>query len=131
MHGALHKWIRTAKNEPPKRTQNMHCYTNGDEDVLPYVSASRCRSLTLPDLTRSAHVYGLRREIRENAAGKRVGILSFYVDDRLAWRVMMPPRNEYVHFDRHLILSTQGNPPGGPEGRFPKVATVDWVRTYH
>jgi hypothetical protein len=130
MNSALHKWIKRGKDRPPQRTQDMHCYTNGDQDVLPYVSASRCPDLTLPDLSRSAHVFGLRREIGTNAAGKRVGILSFYVDDRLTWRLKMPPRNAYVRYARHLILSTQGNRPGGPEGAFPKVGTVDWVRTY-
>jgi hypothetical protein len=130
MHSALHKWIKKSKDAPPRRTQDMHCYTNGDEEVLPYVSTSRCRDLTLPDLTRSAHVFGLRREIGVDEDGERVGILSFYVDQRLAWRLKMPPGNAYVRYRRHLILSTQGNPPGGPEGRFPKVATVDWVRTY-
>lgn len=130
MNSALHKWIKTVASEPPERTENMHCYTNGDEDVLPYVSASRCRNLTLPDLSRSAHVFGLRREIRTNAEGKRVGILKFYVDDLLAWRLKMPAGNEYVRQARHVILSTQGNRPGLPAGPFPKVASVDWVRTY-
>ncbi|MGH3663192.1 MAG: hypothetical protein ACRDTQ_15205, partial [Micromonosporaceae bacterium] len=86
--------------------------------------------LNAGDLTKKMHTYGVRREITQ-LGEKTAGLLTFYFDGQPVWVKELPADSPLVTADRHLILSTQGNPPGGPGLGFPKVAEHDWVKTYH
>lgn len=135
-HMALHTWeapLPPAPPTPAKHTGVDNCRTDReDKTVDPEGLIDDCRTdiTGLGDLTAGMHVFGLRREIVQ-INGHLAGLLTFYIDGRPTWTREFPPDSPFVTRGRHLVLSTQGNPPGGPGLAFPKVAEHDWVRTYN
>jgi len=134
-HMALHTWEAPPPPAPPtpaKHTAVDNCRTGReDQTVDPEGLVDDCRTdLTFGDLTTDMHVFGLRREVVE-LNGHEAGLLTFYLDGRPTWTKELPPDSPFITRGRHLVLSTQGNPPGGPGLAFPKVAEHDWVHTYN
>ncbi|TDE09858.1 hypothetical protein [Jiangella asiatica] len=132
VYSALHTWeLDSADDETPTRTDPDRCHT-GKPDTSPVgegIDDCHSASLGLGDLTASQHTYGLRREIAV-IDGEAAGLLTVYVDGIATWTRQFPADSPFVTDDRHVILSTQGNPPGDPGPPFPKVALHAWVRTY-
>ncbi|TDD21501.1 hypothetical protein [Nonomuraea diastatica] len=134
-HMALHTWESPpppAPGTPASHTQVDNCRTGrSDQTVDPDGMIDDCRTdLAFGDLTTEMHTFGLRREIVETD-GREAGLLTFYLDGQPTWTKEVSAGSPFVTEGRHLILSAQGNPPGGPGLSFPKVAEHDWVRTYH
>ncbi|TDD67496.1 hypothetical protein E1262_18750 [Jiangella aurantiaca] len=136
MHMALHTWESPPPPAPPTPTEHTavdNCRTGrADQTTDPVGVIDDCHTdpLGLGDLTAAQHTYGLRREIA-TIDGQPAGLLTFYVDGVTTWTKEVSADSPFVTEGRHLVLSTQGNPPGDPGPPFPKVALHAWVRTYH
>ncbi|TDE09857.1 hypothetical protein [Jiangella asiatica] len=136
MHMALHLWESPPPPESPTPAEHTavdNCRTGrADQTEDPAGTIDDCETEPLGDgmLTDAMHTYAVRREIVQ-VDGSPVGLLTFYFDGRPTWTKELPADSPLITQARHLILSTQGNPPGGPGLDFPKVAEHDWVRTYN
>lgn len=133
-HMALHEWTSPPPPAPALPTGHVgvdNCRTGrADNTVDPEGMIDDCMTeLKLGNLTDDFHVFALRREIVE-IEGRMAGMLTFYTDGVVTWRKEFPADSPFVTADRNLVLSTQGNPPGGPGLAFPKEAHHDWVRTW-